>query len=86
MQSICPSTITASSFSLVAWSPDGKLIAALEPNPQMQTIHLFDTSTNLSVYSFSGNAAQINAVVWSPDGTRIASGGLDNTVLVWQAI
>ena len=26
------------------------------------------------------------ALAWSPDGTRIASGGDDSTVQVWQAV
>jgi WD40 repeat protein len=28
----------------------------------------------------------VNTIAWSPDGIRIASGGDDKTVQVWQAL
>ncbi len=39
-----------------------------------------------NIYTFSGHTADVNAVAWSPDGKRIASGGNDMTVQVWQAM
>jgi WD40 repeat protein len=41
--------------------------------------------TGSTIFTFGGHSLEINAVAWSPDGSRIASGGVDNTVQVWLA-
>ena len=35
-------------------------------------------------FTYSGHSNDITALAWSPDGKRIASGGTDATVQVWQ--
>jgi len=37
------------------------------------------------LYTYRGHSGSVYAVTWSPDGKRIASGGADGTVQVWEA-
>lgn len=67
---------------IVAWSHDGKYIATMS---SLSAVQIFDVSSGALAYSFTGHTAQVTVVEWSPDGTRIASGGLDKLVLVWEA-
>jgi WD40 repeat protein len=82
----------------IAWSHDGKRIASSDGNGLVQ---VWDASRQWNasiapgadtlIYQghltptpspFSG----VQAVAWSPDDKRIASGGTDGTVQVWDAI
>src|SRR6266702_6554597 len=37
------------------------------------------------ITAYHGHTSTVYTVAWSPDGTRIASGGNDSTVQVWNA-
>lgn len=69
--------------ALIDWSPDGiKLVSASGYEDQ---IFIADISTGQQLITLSGHAGGVDALDWSPDGTKIASGGNDNTVRVWNA-
>jgi len=47
---------------------------------------MWNTAAGDTLYTYRGHLDVVYAVAWSPDGSRIASGGKDNTVQVWQAL
>jgi eukaryotic-like serine/threonine-protein kinase len=77
----------------VAWSPNGERIVSGSSDGLVQ---VWDALTGDHVYTYRGHAdyypghftsgTSVDAVAWSPDGKRIASGGDDMTVQVWQAM
>lgn len=78
----------------VAWSPDGKRIASGSSD---ETVQVWDAATAARLCTYSGNSDSIHGILhgvlhgvytvaWSPNGKRIASGGSDTTVQVWQTV
>jgi eukaryotic-like serine/threonine-protein kinase len=41
--------------------------------------------TGQTSLTYRGHTGGVDAVAWSPDSTRIASGGTDTTVQIWDA-
>lgn len=77
----------------VAWSPDGTRLVSASGNTSyekpMETVQVWNAVTGhtlirFSVGTSSGQTDGIFAVSWSPTGTRIAAGGADTTVYVWN--
>ena len=48
-------------------------------------MRLVDSVTGESLLSVDGHEGPVRAVAWNPQGTRIASGGEDNTVRIWES-
>lgn len=78
----------------VAWSPDGKYIAAGDgglggghgqPITGQGTVQIWNAATGSPLLSYHGHVSRITTVAWSPDGQEIASGSADKTVQVWNA-
>ncbi len=75
---------TAGVFA-VAWSPDNTLIAS---GGDDATVQIWEAATARSVYTYRGHTRGIRTIAWSPlkgNDACIASAGLDQTVLIWQA-
>jgi RNA polymerase sigma factor (sigma-70 family) len=65
----------------VAFSPDGKLLAAGRYD---HTVKLWDVATGKEKSSFNGHTGPVFSVSFSPDGKTLASGSGDGTVRLWD--
>ena len=74
-------------FSSVAFSPDGKTLAAgtwITPLESPDDIYLFDVATGQERARWEGHTSCIETVAFSPDGKLLATGGGDKIVRVWD--
>jgi WD40 repeat protein len=68
---------TANWIESVAWSPDGRLLAASAADDQ---VLIWDVTTAHLVTSFQG----YSALSWSHDSSKLVTGDLDGTLRVWD--
>jgi RNA polymerase sigma factor (sigma-70 family) len=75
-------------YSCLAFSPDGKTIAAGTWNKEPEgehAVHLFDVATGNERSRLQGHKAWIQTVAFTPDGKTLATGGgTDRTVKLWD--
>jgi hypothetical protein len=73
----------------VAFSPDGKLLASaggeefLKNEDRAGEVNLWDVTTGKELRRL-GTVSTVTSVAFSPDGTRLATGSVDKTVVVWD--
>jgi WD40 repeat protein len=67
--------------SLVAWSPNGQVLATNGPN---YTIHIWRIADSTLVASLSGPTAAMDSIAFSPDGQLLAAGSRDFKLRVWR--
>ncbi|WP_235656834.1 NB-ARC domain-containing protein [Fischerella thermalis] len=65
----------------VAFSPDGKLLAAGDSNGE---IHLWQVADGKQLLILRGHANWVVSLAFSPDSRTLASGGSDCTVKLWD--
>ena len=64
----------------VAFSPDGKLIAAGDS----QTVRIWETDTGRELHRLKGHQRRVTGVAFGPDGNSIASAGADGIARIWD--
>ncbi len=83
------------SVSGLAFSPDGRLLAAhggvrptkryaSEPQPQDRIIRVFDLASGQESRRLEGHRGTVNSIAFTPDGHSLVSGSEDATALVWD--
>jgi WD40 repeat protein len=80
-------------FAWLMHSQGSQIFSPHPPSPNVPTIsRMSATPTSVSspigttFYTYTGHSDIVEAVAWSPNGTRIASGGQDKTVQVWNPV
>src|SRR5262249_35240539 len=66
--------------SAVAFSPDGSLLAVIQP----PKIELREAATGKNLHVLTGHKVYIDAVVFSPDGSLLLSGDEGGCIKLWD--
>ena len=64
-----------------AWSPRRRDPGHRRRRP---TVRVWDPDSGEGLVPLRGHSSPVAAVAWSPDGSRLASGGADLSVIVWD--
>ncbi len=93
------SQLSDTTIASLAWSPDSRSLAFADgafqagfysyrdlfPQPLSDVpVQVWDVAAHRLIHTYSGHILGINCVTWSPDGKRLAAGGDDETVQVWD--
>jgi len=65
----------------VAFNPNGRSFATTDGTD----VRIWDADTGREIQRFTASNTNLTRVAWSKDGTRVAVGGLDRQVTVWDA-
>jgi sugar lactone lactonase YvrE len=74
---------TSAGFNSVAFSPDGRTLAASCVNG---TIILWDASEGSEIRTLQGHLYFASSVAFSPDGRTLATGSYDGTIKLWDVV
>ncbi|MFC4584740.1 WD40 repeat domain-containing serine/threonine protein kinase [Sphaerisporangium corydalis] len=77
-------TIDDATGSEVAFSPDGKTLAAPDTDAGDHSLQLWDLATGRSTARFDWVDDMVTSVVFSPDGRTLATWSLGNLIHLWD--
>jgi WD40 repeat protein len=77
----CAFTQTFSSILSIAYSPDGRTLAASDSNGE---IRLWDVQDRQCLLTCSGHTNWVRAIKFSPDGRFLASSSDDRSIKIWD--
>jgi WD40 repeat protein len=81
-----PAQAGTTNSSGLTFSPDGRLLVfgAYDFNARKSHVWAYEAASGAVRHEFTGHDGPISALAFSPDGKRLATGGNDTTVLVWD--
>ncbi len=78
-------TETFDAVNAIAFSPDGKLLAAVSANGEIRLWQMSGyPQTGQLLLSWQGHGGSVQAVAFSPDGGTLVTGSNDQTVKLWE--
>ncbi|EFP10794.1 CRE-AIPL-1 protein [Caenorhabditis remanei] len=74
----------AAEITSVAFSDNGEFLVATDLGRKVIPYSVGTDFSVASPNSWTFHTAKVTSVAWSPDNTRLATGSLDNSVIVWD--
>lgn len=68
----------------VVFSPDGTRLASASASPNDTVVRVWEVRNGALLFALEGHTEGVNDIAWARDGSRLATGGEDSTVRLWD--